>query len=161
MFPNQHKYTWTQEQYQACCESEDVFYIKCHAAVFDGNPAIHIVRNGRNAVSSFAKMVNIDVKDAIVMQGANLPGWSAHFWSYRGRNNALMLRFEHLVADPNSAAETIGNFIGKPPKPFENTFEPVNRVMGSGGKHKAILNAEDEGLFQLCHGRVMGVLGYD
>ena len=161
LFEGQNKYDLTDEATRRSLEkSDEIYYVKTHHVMFDGNPVIHIIRNGRDAIKSMAKLYYGPVESFVVMQGLSFPSWSNHYWGCLGVPSSLVLRFEDVVENPNEAAKSIGMFIGKEPKHFVNTFNPVNEVMGSGGKTKARFNKEIEVLFQRCHGVVMNLLGY-
>jgi len=162
LFENQSKYDINDpEVYKKLKADEKTYYIKSHYIPLDGSPIIHVVRDGRNAVSSFAKLHGVNVAHVITGQSSGFASWSGHYWGLAGRQNTLLVRFEDLLSDTTAQVDRIGSFIGAEKKRgFVNDFEPVNDVMGSGGKHQAEFSQYEELLFQRCHGVVMGVLGY-
>jgi hypothetical protein len=160
-FQNQRKYDFSdKEVYRALTNSEEVYFVKTHNITFDPNPFIHIVRNGRDACGSLARMW--DITNLETVSGCHeFPDWSSHYWGYHGRSNGITLKFEDLLSKTDLCVDAIGKFVKQQPKPFINKFNPKDNIDGDGGKIKAVFTREEELLFRRNHGVVMGVLGYD
>jgi hypothetical protein len=165
---------------------QEPVFLKTHRMPSPDNaaPAIYLVRDGRDAVVSFAHYArrrgqrgyaNLAFADAlrkIITRGTNNGTWSANVGAWTGRSaQTEVVHFERLIEDP---ASTIGEALDSlgltPPKRRPQqlpTFDelhardPVMFRRGKVGTWKEEMPVELERLFWKLHGAQMEVLGYE
>jgi sulfotransferase family protein len=165
-----------QSFYQDATASSDPYLVKTHGLPRDAQPAIYVVRDGRNALTSYAHF-HLDMP-----VGSNLPlldlilgldhygGWSDHYtlWSTRP-GPLLLLSYEELVEPSESRLEEIAEFIGHdgPQKSWKNPFENLQRRDPKFYRRGDVIWKGDpewtpllDSVFFRLHGRVMAERGY-
>jgi hypothetical protein len=166
-------------------EHEETIFLKTHrvADAEDPNPAIYLVRDGRDSVVSYAHFAKaqgegnfgrMSYEEAIAAlierQDHPYGNWSAHVRAWTGRDAPTeIIRFEELVADPvgtvRNAVEALGVSLPEPsraPPSFEALHErdPDRYRRGKVGSWKTELSPDLEELFWRKHGATMVALGY-
>lgn len=89
--------------------------IKTHEAPPDDNPAIYIVRNGKDATISLYEFYFGNLSLEVIIEGHHRFGtWANHLNSWRPweRRNTLFLKYEDVVLDLPSTLNKISNFLG-------------------------------------------------
>jgi hypothetical protein len=157
-------------------ESSDVRFLKTHSPPLDGSPAIYVVRDGRAAVVSYFRYLK-DVRDRAdvamrdVIEGRNVyfSSWSGSLreWNPLVRPKTLLLRYEDLVDDAETAITQIGEFTGlSPVSAWENEFERMRTLYpeffraGSNQKNIAALRGDELEMFWALHGEMMDSMRY-
>ena len=106
--------------------SEEIFFVKTHDLIYDDKPTLYLIRDGRDAVVSFAhyiltfernnqgKTIRQRIKtlffgcnefeeilrELIISSERYYDGWSNHVRHYKSMNYTHFVRFEDLIADP-------------------------------------------------------------
>jgi|SRR5919204_1166817 hypothetical protein len=149
----------------------------------DTAPAIYLVRDGRDAVVSFAHYTrgrgqpgyaSLEFEEALrkVITSGTINGtWSENVRAWTGRpGTTAVVRFEKLITDPASAiGEAIDTLGLTPPKRRRNlpsfdelhARDPVMFRRGKTGTWREEMPAELEALFWELHGPQMEALGYE
>ena len=156
--------------------SSDLRFIKTHSPPMDASPAIYIVRDGRAAVVSYFRYLrdvrnraDVELRDVIEGRDVYFSSWSGSLreWNPQARPNTLLLHYEDIVDDAETAIERIGEFIGlSPVSAWENEFEKMRMLYpeffraGSNKKNIAALEGADLELFWLLHGDMMRSMHY-
>jgi len=160
---------WRVEVYNAYDKSDKLWFIKTHEAPMDGNPAIYVARDGRDACVSLSHFANQPIQGAILGVNSPFPNWSCHYWSWQPhtRPHTLLVKFGDLLEKPDQVADQVGAMFGiEPRKKFENHFDRLHLTspgmfrVGKRGSWQEEMNEEDLALFWNCHGEVMERLGY-
>ncbi len=143
--------------------------IKTHDLPDDDNPALFVVRDGRDVVTSMSYFWKISIRLVIAAIANQYGDWSAHYyaWNPAKRKNTKIIRFEDMVLRPDDVAKAVGDFIGaKPLKPYVDDFEENvkkwpqlfhDRI----GCWKKEMSKADLRLFHKCHGKLNRELGYE
>jgi hypothetical protein len=165
--------------------SRECVFVKTHALprADDDSPAIYLVRDGRDAVLSYARFAiatgasgfeNRSVEEAtevlIRRRNQEIGGWSENVrsWTRRDAPTAIV-RFEELIDDPigtiQSAVASIGVSLPEPdeaPSSFTRLHEeePVLFSKGKVGGWKYELPDRLQRLFWQVHGAEMLLMGY-
>ena len=150
----------------------------------DGTPAIYLVRDGRDSVTSQAHHVkdrgrlaiaNLDFDarlDSIIRHGSieTYGNWSANVRAWIGRDApTTIVRFETLIKDPVSIIREAVASLGIEPREAQRdapTFDELHKenpmVFRAGvvGTWRKEMSAELEELFWQLHGSQMEALGY-
>ena len=90
--------------------------IKTHEWPEDNNPAIYILRDGRDACVSLWEFWGQRLSLEDVIEGKqNFGTWAGHVdaWHPWDRPDTLFLKYEELVLDLSKALRDISNFMGK------------------------------------------------
>jgi Sulfotransferase domain len=163
---------------------QDPAFTKTHelTAAADPNPAIYLVRDGRDAYVSYAhfamtldpngypEMSYADVLRMLIESRDHFGGWSAHVaaWTRRPVPTAV-LRYEQLVADPAGAAARGCAELGLelprpsgslPEEEVVRSWSTLTFRKGTVGSWKDEMPAELEQSFWNLHGDAMTRLGY-
>lgn len=140
-------------------------------------PAVHLVRDGRDAIVSHAHLLiehgNVALKlrqmleQLVRGEGWN---WSEHCKAWECHQNAYRLRFEDLVADPLGETRKIVKRMGLDLDEVEgaavDSFEsmqadnPVFFRSGKVGNWQEHFDEELHALFWRYHGEAMREMGY-
>lgn len=165
---------------QAVDADADVHFLKTHELPgSDTSPTIYVVRDGRDAVVSFAHylidFVNPEAQYAETLRGlVELPdwygGWSQNVESWTRRPNTVLVKYEDLVADPIGVTrEAVARF-GLLPEDREVDHAPDFVALhqqsprffrqGKVGGWKREMDPDLEQRFWQQHGRMMDELGY-
>jgi hypothetical protein len=165
--------------------SAEPAFVKTHALARpdDDSPAIYLVRDGRDAVLSYARFAiatgasgfeNRSIEEAteilIRRRDQEIGGWSENVrsWTRRDAPTAIV-RFEELIDDPigtiQSAVASIGVSLPEPhqaPSSFTRLHEeePVLYSRGKVGGWKSELPDQLQRLFWQLHGVEMLLMGY-
>jgi len=149
-------------------QAPEVHFIKTHELPVDGNPALFVVRDGRDAMTALSRFWKLPIRNLIVGQNCAFGGWSNFIWGWDpwGRPNTLLLRFEKMVRDPMAVAGQVREWLDLPiPRAFTDRYVENQKV------HPALYNGRvdiwkdgmrpvDQDLFWKCHGAMMERLGY-
>lgn len=168
--------TW-EEFYPMATQSPEVFLVKTHQAPIDAQPVIHVVRDGRKAVTSyfhFHRDKHSSTQRTIlqIIAGEDLySDWTSHYDAWRGHSGPRMeVRFEELVDASVELVGRIANFIGHKGQiqPWQNPFETLHEVNPSKfreGRTEWTSPAEwgsgEEWAFCALHAPLMEELGYE
>jgi Sulfotransferase domain len=147
---------------------------KTHAISEPGTaPAIYLVRDGRASIVSFLHYQRAHGYDTtlqdIILGRVFVGSWSQHYASWRPkiRPNTLLLKYETLTGDPDTAIEMLAGFLNRRPKrKVLHSFADLHKAdpgffrQGSNEKNIAELSADDLSLFNTHHGSVMRSLDY-
>ncbi|WP_309385255.1 sulfotransferase domain-containing protein [Cerasicoccus frondis] len=176
--------------WEECQASDDVFLVKTHALPPDYGKVVHLHRDGRDALVSYAhyymkyilpeknkllyklKGKPTDVSAAITyFLPKKEDSWSDHAKAVKTLSNPILeLRYQDLVDQPDESMALLAEFIGinqdaghaKPP-----TFEELNASSpgffrkGASGSWKDEMTDAQHELFWQYHGDVMRELGYE
>jgi hypothetical protein len=164
--------------------SVDVTFTKTHELVHAGDPdpAIYIVRDGRDVYVSYAHfamqldraayegMSHANVVEALIVSRDHFGGWSTHVdqWTQRHGPTAIV-RYEDLVVDAGAACvracEEVG--VGLPPLSGRvpggdelKAIDPLIFRKGTVGAWREEMPTELEALFWSVHGETMSRMGY-
>lgn len=151
-------------------------------AAADANPAVYLVRDGRDAYVSYAHfartldpqgcgtMTYDAVLRMLIESRDHFGGWSAHVAAWTGRKApTALLRYEELLADPAGAAARACGRLGIPLPAAHGSLMPVEQLAsvdplsfrkGKAGSFREEMPAELEELFWRRHGETMDRLGY-
>jgi hypothetical protein len=157
----------TPEKYIELRDDDKMWYIKTHNCPRVTDRTVYLVRNGRDAIASFAKFHGVSNKQAMLGEESRFCSWSDHVeaWQPFYRPVTHVIQYERMLEEPDRIAEQFGRFIGqRPKKPFENTLDKCHE------KDPQIFNLtptvgkfteDEEDLFQRLHGETMKGLGYE
>jgi len=158
---------------------EQVAFVKTHEISPDlvgpNDRVIYVVRDGREATLSHARyerdIMQRDVTVRELVMGMHFPGgsWADHLrnWNPLGRGDTLLLRFEELVADPDSALDRLAEFTGLPIRSrnipgFRDLQQMDGRFCSSGRKdsYRDTMPPDVQTLFWLRSHRQMRAMAY-
>ncbi|MEQ9008593.1 MAG: sulfotransferase domain-containing protein [Ekhidna sp.] len=161
--------------YQAASESKEVTFVKTHRYPIDDQPAIYIVRDGRNAISSYSKFHSDFLSnEAVTLLGLicgldEYGSWSEHIdaWDPLNRHNTLLFRFEDILDIDRKRIDEIANFINHTGdiNPWENPFNQLQGEIPNFFREGKVTwdnswsKLTNSIYFQL-HGEQMSKLGY-
>lgn len=165
-------------------KADQNYFIKTHDLPDDDNPAIYLVRDGRDALISHThftlehdrKVANPspdlfrDTLHALIETDSSFGGWSGNVraWAARSAPTAIV-KFEDLISDPQaSVCEAMAHIGFQPP---ENRLEPLtfgelNRTYpqffrrGKVGAWRDEMPRDLHALFWRRHGQTMRQFGY-
>jgi hypothetical protein len=152
----------------------------------DADPAIYIVRDGRDALVSHAHFILAFNRKAptpvatperfrntlreLIVGGASASGsWGKHVETWLTRANTAMVRYEDLVADPTAAADRALASIGLRLTPIADAITPFEELRnvdpkffrrGGVGAHLDEFPPDLLDLFWNTYGETMTRLGY-
>jgi hypothetical protein len=115
--------------YRRATHSRETFLVKTHEPPLDAQKAIHVVRDGRLALASFARFQElVDPGNAglcsLLFGHPAFGNWTSHYraWQGRRRGEVLLVRFEGPVACPRGLLERLAGFLGHrgPVRDWEN-----------------------------------------
>lgn len=148
--------------------------VKTHGAPLDAQPAIYVVRDGREATSSYfhyhRDLLQRPAPLSDVIHGrVGFGSWGRHIalWKPLTRPNTLVLRFEELTAAPIAQIERIADFLGiEPVGRRVPTFEDLHRTApsffrsGRTDSWRSLFSEQEHELFWELHGDEMSAFGY-
>jgi hypothetical protein len=153
--------------------ASDLFLVKTHDLVPEGDRVIYVVRDGRAALASYRRYL-AEVEDKRrsfrrLLSGKQWPGaWHAHVERFLARDPAatLVLRYEAL-ASAHPPLEAIAAFLDVPLlRPFDVTFRELNqldpkifRAGSNAGGIETVERACSARFWRTC-GATMDGLGY-
>lgn len=158
------------QNYLQCARSDHMYFIKTHQLPLDDMPAIFVVRDGRDAISSVSNYWQIPMQYATISQTSlGFCSWSDyyHVWDPKYRAHTIIVRFEDMVERPEIVVEQLETFLQlKALRPYvddycEKAKEHPQLFNGRIGVYKDKMTEEDLRLFWKCHGPVMKELGYN
>ncbi|MCE9519480.1 MAG: sulfotransferase domain-containing protein [Verrucomicrobia bacterium] len=181
------RWTGTSPNNDAAIASRDFaqcVFVKTHELPQDSdrNPAICVVRDGRDCLVSYAHYVLRRFSDSrtppsfeatlkmLIRSREHFGGWSTHVSAWSDREAATtVLRYEDMIDDPAGAISAACRGIGlKPPAPsgalpaFEDLHakKPQSFRKGRVGSWREEMPAALEELFWSIHGTAMERMGY-
>lgn len=162
-------------------------FVKTHALPgTDLDPAIYLVRDGRDALVSYAyyvlafdrgiarsavtpELFRNTLRDLILEMRSPFGTWAANAEAWMTRPNTAVVRYEELVADPFGMADRALKQIGLALKPVSDsipTFAELNAIdpnffrKGGRGGNRDEFPAELRDVFWAVNGPGMRRLGY-
>jgi hypothetical protein len=162
-------------------------FVKTHELPHDECPAMYVVRDGRDALVSYARFQltyvrpGTDANDAsafdevlrdVVTEDTSFGGWSANVlaWTRRAAPTAV-IPFEQLVAEPETRVVSALASLGLPLVPLEAGavpgFAELQRRIpgffraGRSGAWREVMSDDLHERFWLRHGDAMRALGYE
>lgn len=102
----------SEEEFRA---QDNLQIVKTHGLCRDDNPAIYVVRNGKDASISLCEFYKNEVTLEQIIEGNLIFGtWAEHLQSWRpwGRPNTLLLKYEEMRADFPGTLRMVGDFLG-------------------------------------------------
>lgn len=202
-FPNADP-TWTEEMKHAASKvgfesmpsfeeldsSDEICFIKTHELPTDVNPAIYVIRDGRDALTSYAHFIlatemglqsgedSEEYKEKflatlwnLVTLNESFGGWSEHIlsWSCRHATTSIV-RYEDMLNDPVRTIEIAIKRLGldKSLTKQTDTFSTDNARLslpqhfrkGKVGSFRQEMPPDIEREFWKHHGEVMRLMGY-
>jgi hypothetical protein len=160
------------------------YFVKTHGLPPDDSPALYVVRDGRDALVSYAHFVRTyeksmaerytfpEVLRLLIESRDHFGGWSGNVGAWRARPAlapTVWLRFEDVVRQPRATLDGALCRLGFEPKPCGDapvTFEDLRRRWpdffrkGKVGGWREELTGDLERLFWQHHGEAMDWLGY-
>jgi hypothetical protein len=165
------------------------YFSKTHELPQEDFPAIYLIRDGRDAMVSYAHYIldyvnHIPVEDQPncfydtlrdVIVGLNFGGWSNHIlaWTQRSTPTAIV-KYEDLIADPIKLLHDAASSIGFRPSEAQRQgvrpvpdFDSLNRTFptffrkGKVGAWKEEMPEDMYDLFWQHHSKAMDQLGYE
>jgi hypothetical protein len=175
--------TMTLEEVTA---APDVWIVKTHEMPQgDDHPAIHVVRDGRDALVSYAHFIlytesRIEIgadRDAflrileqLVLSDAHFGGWSRNALAWQQRARTVSIRYEDLLVSPGdligAALASFGQSVRVKPSSslpnFENLHDEFPWFFRKGkiGTWRTEMPEALHNLFWECHGEAMTKFGY-
>jgi len=142
--------------------------VKTHEIPVDDNPAIFVIRDGRDAVTALSHFWTIPIRDAIAGQGCVFGNWSSHWhaWNPLKRPRTLLVRFEDMILKPNDVCKDLEKFLGvEQERPYVDDFEEKRKIWPQLFNDRLDcwqkeMTESDLDLFWRCHKEVMGEAGY-
>lgn len=168
--------TW-DEFYPMATQSPEVFLVKTHQAPIDAQPAIHVVRDGRKAVTSyfhFHKDKHPSVQRTMlqIIAGEDFcSDWTSHYEVWRGHRGPKMeVRFEELVNASSDLVGRMAQFVGHKEQihPWQNPFKTLHEIDPTKFREGRVewsspeaWGAGEEWAFCALHAPLMEELGYE
>jgi hypothetical protein len=165
-------------------QRRDLCFVKTHDRPLDDSPALCLVRDGRDALISYAHFVRAheramaegrgfdEVLRLLIESRDHFGGWSGNVraWYERpGRGRTTWLRYEDLIREPLRALEAAMGRLGVPlraPAASMADFAELHRRWpeffrrGKVGAWRDEMREELHRLFWQHHGEAMGWFGY-
>jgi hypothetical protein len=149
--------------------------IKTHEPPMDQNPAIYVVRDGRQAIYSYLHYHRhfhpdhpVTLLDLVL--GKDVYGnWSQHYQNWSKQPECLILRYDELVQASPSLVQRIAEFLGHEGSlhPWLNPFDDLHkkrpwfyRKGSTIWERPAEWSDTVDGAFWAIHGDLMTQLGY-
>ena len=158
---------------------ERLFFLKTHEQdkrlVEPEDKIIYVVRDGREAVLSFQRYLlkfhGVHAPLSALLLGLRFPGvtWGEHVrnWIAGGADKLLLLKFEELISQPQTAVESIARFLQIPFAEAEiPTFDELNATnpaffsRGQTQSFKKELEPANELVLMLSGATQLDSLGY-
>nr|WP_070961002.1 sulfotransferase domain-containing protein [Hyphomonas sp. Mor2] len=160
--------------YKESSNSSERVLIKTHGPPQDEAKTIYLVRDPRSVVVSYHNYLSnyseLDLQRLETILGATAFGsWGKHVnaWSAHKRKNTFLVHFERLVADPQSVASELSEFLGMEQTgseiPSFSDLQAVNRQFfhtGSNKKNVASLSHDELNLVSFLFKEQMKIMGY-
>lgn len=165
---------WT-DYYRCAMNSEDVFLVKTHRQPRDDQPAIYIVRDGRQSLVSYARFHQRFTPEPfpslldLVIGGDFYGDWSDHYRIWSKRPNTFVVRYEDLVRCEPMILTDIAKFVRYSGSiaPWINPFDKLNqqspdffRSGGAAWEGDSAWSQMINAVFFYLHGDLMVELGY-
>lgn len=160
---------------QDAAKADGIYCVKTHGKPTDDSKAIYLIRDGRGSIASFYHFIrNFNNKQPtmqdVITGNVMFGSWAAHVMSWRPRlrENTLLVKFEELVADPQSQYSRIQKFLDIPVKvgaivPGFEQLQARDANFFRSGKNNAWekdFSEDDHNLFWALHGEIMAEYGY-
>ncbi len=172
---------------EAMAKAPEPYIVKIHDLPRgDEYPAIYLVRDGRDALTSYARYILSFVKehgtdsgpaafystlrDLIVGDPRPYGNWSQNVSAWNGRRRTVIVRFEDLVEAPREVVERAMSGVGGEGLPVRETilpsFEELHRSFpeffrrGQVGGWRMEMSPDLHELFWKHHGDTMREMGY-
>lgn len=172
-------------------QSDDIYVLKTHDLPRDNNPAIYLVRDGRDSLVSFARFILSFEKDqrnrlvrllfprtfdqvleGLIVTTERYGGWGGNVSVWKGRRDAqtVILKYEDFILDPMNRIKGCFEALSLPVKEEAGVpprFDDLQKQYpdffrkGRSGSWKSEMAPRLEGLFWREHGKVMEQLGYE
>ncbi|HEX7010183.1 MAG TPA: sulfotransferase domain-containing protein [Phycisphaeraceae bacterium] len=168
--------------------AEEVYLVKTHEPPHDTNPAIYLVRDGRDALVSHAWYTRHfgsrrwigrllgrcgweSILEDLITSPRQFGGWSRHVKQWCDRSAlTVIVRYEDLVADPIGQVDRALAAVGchwspkclEPLPAFDEFRRKSPRFFrkGKAGAWRQEMPRRLEAMFWRLHGQVMEELGY-
>jgi hypothetical protein len=167
--------TW-ENFYKAASQSDETYLVKTHLPPPDDQPAIYVVRDGRQSLFSYLRYHRKFFPDhngglfELALGEDYYGGWSEHYDKWvNGRSNVLLLRYEDLVNADSECVNVVAQFVGHaaPVVEWTNPFDKLHqaspdffRVGDHEWKRPPEWSDLINGVFFMRHGDLMHHLGY-
>jgi hypothetical protein len=165
----------------------EVHFVKTHeTATKDASPAVYVVRDGRDALVSFAHylidfVIGIDERNPeiqfwqtlqeLIASTDRFGGWSQNVMSWLNRPQTFVVKYEELILDPKQVTANIVDALGLDVSTgslelipsFEQLKQQAPRFYrrGNSGAWKDEMDVVLQDLFWREHGETMDLLGYE
>ena len=171
---------------EALAKSDSIAFVKTHELSRDDHPAIYVIRDGRDSLTSYAHFILsqdapcdatlyankfLQTLRHITYYNDNFGGWSRNVtsWAHRKGPTAI-IRYEDLVADPLTTLDQALTSLDLELRPLSEemtlSFEDLKQISpqffrkGKVGSHREEMPPHLEALYWKYHGRVMTEFGY-
>jgi Sulfotransferase domain len=156
--------------------------VKTHELPKEDHPAIYLVRDGRDAITSYARFLlhsgdrgsGVDYPDVLrrlICSSDSYGGWSGNVQAWtRRRTTTVIVRFDDLIADPFGQLRRAMAAVGLAPAEIATAkapsfgdlhqLGPLFFARGRTGAWRDDLPAELHLLFWRRHGHAMRALGF-
>ncbi len=173
---------WAQRPLAEVVADPNPYAIKSHCVVHDTNlPAVYLVRDGRDAMVSYARFAPLYGKDIppeqfrknlvqrINYTGGRYGGWSENVAAWTNRPNTCVLSFSDLIQNPVESVQKAIDTLQLPIRILNThvpTFEELQAKnpelyrRGKAGSWRDEFPADLLPLFWEKHGEMMRKLGY-
>ncbi len=171
-------------------DADQPYLVKTHEPPHDYNPAVYIVRDGRDVITSYTKYKlsfnrsrwsawrrmlppysTINIMKNLVLSYDDYGGWSRHVEQWRNRpGKVILLRYEDLKENPLEESDRVIRMLGLDLKPTRldplPTFKQLHAASprffrkGLSGSWREDMPPSIQQLFWRYHGHVMSELGY-
>jgi hypothetical protein len=119
--------------YRRASASPDVHLVKTHRPPRDSQPAIHILRDGRNALTSYAHF-HRDIERSglsllsLALGADHYESWAEHHLAWTSRTGPMLtISYESMMREPEMLVPRIAEFIGYTGerRPWNNNFSSL------------------------------------
>ena len=183
IYRNRKRLAKTSSEILALQQSSETFFVKTHELPYDVAPAIYLVRDGRDALISYAHYIlNIEqasqdfetILQYVITNPGYFGGWGNHVmtWNHRLYPTAL-IKFEELVTTSQpihliqKAFQTLEHTCDEPvrigPLPTFQQLQQEHPLLfhrGQSGYWKTEMSPKLHRLFWQIHGEAMHQMGY-
>lgn len=163
------------DYYRSAMNSDDVFLVKTHRPPRDDQPAIYVVRDGRQALVSYAKFHQRFTSEPfpslldLVIGGDFYGDWSDHYRIWSNRPNTFVVRYEDLVLCESKGLADIAKVVRHSGSvaAWKNPFDKLNQLNPDFFRVGSVVWEGDSAWSQMInavflhlHGDLMVELGY-
>jgi hypothetical protein len=151
--------------------------IKTHHLPRDSHPCIHIVRDGRSCLASFAKYIQdyypggTSGLEELIKGKHTVGSWQEHYWAWKSRPDArrLVLRYEEILEGSDKLLQDLAHFLelAPPKKKWAEVQSEIHSACPDFDEGRlpqwrppAYWKEEHTLLFRNFHGKAMEDLGY-